>query len=124
MTNGPSKVSWLGQLIQKLKDSKSQDNVKRKPKASVFWPRDLLPSNCPKARIIVLGYDTVVVKLPSGGRTNQNNIFMHGKDLLNEISRTRPLGRRLIFVAHSLGGILVKEVCIADQLHDISYIRI
>lgn len=124
MKNGPSKVPWLGQLIQKLKDSKSQDNVKRKPKASVFWPRDLLPSNCPKARIIVLGYDTVVVKLPSGGRTNQNNIFMHGKDLLNEISRTRPLGRRLIFVAHSLGGILVKEVCIADHLHDISCIRI
>ncbi|KAK4074996.1 uncharacterized protein Triagg1_4660 [Trichoderma aggressivum f. europaeum] len=110
MTNSPSKGPWLQDLIRRFQGSKSQDTTKRNPKASIFWPRDLLPSDCPKARIIVLGYDTVIVKLPSSGRTNQNNIFTHGKDILNELSRTRPLGRRVIFVAHSLGGILVKEI--------------
>ncbi|CAG9980394.1 unnamed protein product [Clonostachys byssicola] len=75
----------------------------------IFWPRDLLPSGCPKARVLVFGYDSKVTKYTSGA-TNQNSVHSHSKDLLFALMRERPSGRRLIFVAHSLGGIVVKEM--------------
>jgi len=77
--------------------------------ASVYWPGDLLPSECPRARILTWGYDTVVTKKLSAP-SNKNNILSHAKDLLFALARERPIGRPIILVAHSLGGIVVKEV--------------
>jgi hypothetical protein len=79
------------------------------PNASVFWPADLLPEVCENARILTFGYDTKVTKYTSGP-TNMNSILSHGKDLLFSLGRQVVPGRPLIFIAHSLGGILVKEV--------------
>src|ERR1700712_490406 len=76
----------------------------------VFWPADLLPEQCPSARILMYGYDTKVSKYMAGA-TNMNSIFSHAKDLLFALGRERAtsIDRPLIFVAHSLGGILAKE---------------
>ena len=79
-------------------------------KNRVFWPRDLLPDDCPRARILVFGYNTVVAKHQLAGAANKNSIFAHSRDLLHEICRHRPPERPTIFVTHSLGGILIKEV--------------
>ena len=79
-----------------------------KPSA-VFWPADLLPDDCPNARILMYGYDTKITKYMAGA-ANKNSIFSYSKDLLFAICRKRTLDRPLIFVAHSLGGIVVKEV--------------
>ncbi|CEI67904.1 unnamed protein product [Fusarium venenatum] len=73
--------------------------------SQTFWPADVLPDVCKKARIITFGYDTKVTKYTSGP-TNMNNILSHGKDFWRERVQERPL----IFLAHSLGGILVKEI--------------
>lgn len=75
----------------------------------VYWPRDLLPDDCPEARIITWGYDTVVTHGYSRA-TSKNNIFAHAKDLLFSLNRERSQDTPIIFVAHSLGGIIVKEV--------------
>lgn len=57
VADGPS-------LIQDLDDSAS--TLSPPPRASnssaVYWPGDLLPSECPQARILVWGYDTVITK--------------------------------------------------------------
>jgi protein SERAC1 len=78
-----------------------------------FWPRDFLPRAFPKARIMVFGYDTKITKYMSAA-TNRNGVYQHSKDLLftlignrkDDKARQRPL----IFIAHSLGGIIVKEM--------------
>jgi len=58
---------------------------------------------------MVYGYDTKISKYLKDA-TNQNSIFSHGKDLLFAVSREHDGERPLIFIAHSLGGIIVKEV--------------
>jgi hypothetical protein len=76
----------------------------------IFWPKDLLKDDCPNARILTFGYNTNV----SNGYSakNQGNIFSHARNLLYalETKRREVDNRRLLFIAHSLGGILVKEV--------------
>ncbi|KAJ8111701.1 hypothetical protein OPT61_g5766 [Boeremia exigua] len=74
----------------------------------VFWPQDLLPSDRPDVRILTWGYDTVITK--GWQRANKNNLFAHARDFMYALERERPYQRPLIFVAHSLGGIMVKEV--------------
>ncbi|KXJ93659.1 hypothetical protein Micbo1qcDRAFT_172568 [Microdochium bolleyi] len=77
---------------------------------TVFWPFDFLAKEdfCSRARILTYGYDSRVTK---GYRpANQNNIFSHAKDLLYSIQREKPPTRPIIFVVHSLGGLLVKEM--------------
>jgi hypothetical protein len=52
----------------------------------------------------------------NGGKpVNKNTVFSHAKDLAYALARQRLLGRPIIFVAHSLGGILVKEVGLNAQ---------
>jgi len=77
--------------------------------SSVFWPGDLLPDECPDARIMVYGYDSHITKHMTGA-TSSNTVFSHAKDFMFALGRARALGRLLVLVAHSLGGIIVKEV--------------
>lgn len=76
---------------------------------ALFWPFDLLPQQCPQARVLTYGYDTKITKYMAGG-TNKNSILSHSKDFMFALGRERVHGRQLIFVCHSLGGIVTKEV--------------
>ncbi|KAI9765965.1 MAG: hypothetical protein M1840_006972, partial [Geoglossum simile] len=76
----------------------------------VFWPRDLLKKDFPIARIMTFGYNTNITQ--GYEAANQGNIFSHARDLLYglEAKRRQSPNRDLVFIVHSLGGILVKEV--------------
>ncbi|KAF4630621.1 hypothetical protein G7Y89_g7518 [Cudoniella acicularis] len=77
----------------------------------VFWPFDLLPDDCGNARILTWGYDSKVSHF-FGGTANKSNITAYARNLLHalKIKRIKCQERSLIFVAHSLGGIIVKDV--------------
>ena len=59
---------------------------------------------------MTFGYNTNITQ--GFKATNQGNVFSHARNLLYglEAKRRQAPNRELVFIAHSLGGILVKEV--------------
>ncbi|KAI8626193.1 ankyrin [Xylariaceae sp. FL1651] len=78
---------------------------------SVYWPRDLLPEIIPQARVLTFGYDTNI-RHSLGGPISQNRLSDHAGDFLAALEgcRHRNPCRPLVFIAHSLGGLLVKDM--------------
>lgn len=73
------------------------------------WLKDLLPSEFPNARILSFGYNSAVALSKSIA-----DISMFGEMLLTRtlMERMKPWQRNrpIIFVGHSLGGIVIKKV--------------
>ncbi|KAI0594829.1 hypothetical protein F4775DRAFT_412770 [Biscogniauxia sp. FL1348] len=93
-------------------------------RSSVYWPRDLLPDTLPTARVLTYGYDTRI-KHAFGSSPNTNTVYDIGWDLLVALEgeRRESSDRPIIFIVHSLGGIVVKEMlrrsdgCKSGQVH-------
>jgi hypothetical protein len=97
-----------------------------KPSRPVYWPRDLVPSSVPSARILTFGYDTRIRHVFSspGSRSTLYDIAWDFLVALEGVRRSYAQeSRPIIFVAHSLGGIVVKELlrrsagCLGYQSH-------
>ncbi|KAH6651265.1 hypothetical protein F5144DRAFT_478620, partial [Chaetomium tenue] len=78
--------------------------------ADRLWLRDFLPSQFRYVRVFTFGYESDLAFAGDG-----SNIPDHATMLLEELSRIRrrdgaATQRRTIFICHSLGGILFKQV--------------
>ncbi|MCJ1434246.1 hypothetical protein MMC27_003613 [Xylographa pallens] len=85
---------------------------------SVFWPKDLLSGDIGNARIFSFGYDADAVNLRH--RVSNETISHHADSLLLKLERERRTNarrmRRIVFVAHSLGGLVVeKALCLSQH---------
>ncbi|KAL9110543.1 MAG: hypothetical protein Q9227_004901 [Pyrenula ochraceoflavens] len=104
-----------GKLLSRFRSSKQdiprQDAPTKSSSDGVFWPVDLLSSDIQNARIISFGYSSKVFGFFYGAN-NQNSLFAHARNLLEELIRLRRQSseRKLIFAAHSMGGLIVKDV--------------
>ncbi|KAL6821892.1 hypothetical protein J3E69DRAFT_339512 [Trichoderma sp. SZMC 28015] len=100
-------------LLKKFlkKKQKQTSPTPDKTMPSVFWPQDLLSKHesCNKARIMIYGYDSDIIKLVD--KANFTSITSLGESLLNGLARMRvdKMYRPLMFITHSLGGLIVKS---------------
>ena len=76
---------------------------------TTFWPKDLLPEVLADVRVFTWGYDA---DIDGFGSRSQSTINQHAGSLLSDIADQREVAEHyktpIIFVAHSLGGIIVK----------------
>lgn len=73
-----------------------------------MWLRDFLPQQIPHARIMSFGYDSVLLFSKS-----TSDVGTFAEQLLESLLSRRmnvPDTRPIIFICHSLGGIVVKKV--------------
>lgn len=68
--------------------SESSDGQNKATGVVFFWPKDLLPEDCPDCRILTWDYETHDSRF-LGGAANQNGFFDHAKNLLYAIDRER-----------------------------------
>lgn len=73
----------------------------------VLWLRDFLPQQLPTARVLLFGYNSNVAF-----ETSILGVREQAENLLNrlKLKRRGAPNRPIVFVAHSLGGIVVKRV--------------
>ncbi|KAK3951352.1 hypothetical protein QBC32DRAFT_371210 [Pseudoneurospora amorphoporcata] len=80
--------------------------------AGVYWPKDLVPTTLPSARVMTFGYDTKIRHF-SQGQISKNTVQDHARELLEQLRDKRlpdaKGSRPLVFIAHSLGGLVVRE---------------
>jgi hypothetical protein len=81
------------------------------PQQSIYWPRDLLPKTIPDARVLTYGYDTNIRHI-FDAPTSKHTVYDIGRNFLVslEAERRSEPSRPVLFIAHSLGGIIVKEM--------------
>ncbi|KAF0318883.1 hypothetical protein GQ607_013842 [Colletotrichum asianum] len=80
------------------------------------WPKTLLPTKIPTARVLTFGYDASVADWRSV--VSVNRVGNHAQNLLSALANFREDGdtneRPLIFVCHSLGGIVCEDALVSS----------
>ena len=75
------------------------------------WLRDFLPLDVHNIRVLLYGYDTTLA-----GSDSKSSIRDYSKSLLESIrafrAGTETEGRPIVFIGHSLGGLLIKEALV------------
>ncbi|KAF2741827.1 hypothetical protein M011DRAFT_413767, partial [Sporormia fimetaria CBS 119925] len=83
----------------------------------VFWPKDLLSRTLPNTRIMTFGYDADIAHFLSAA--SQNRIGEHAGNLVNAVTEVREATdtehRPIIFVTHSLGGLVTEDALLYSK---------
>jgi len=91
---------------------------------STPWPKTLLPRKLRKARILTYGYDAYIVRKSVA---SSNRLIDHATNLLNDLTTDRACckasTRPLIFVTHSLGGLVCKEAILLSRNNPEAHLR-
>ncbi|KXH63433.1 hypothetical protein CSAL01_04547 [Colletotrichum salicis] len=88
------------------------------------WPETLLPPKLSRARILTYGYDAYIVQKSVA---STNGLIDHATNLLNDLATDRACSdassRPLVFVAHSLGGLVCKEAILLSRNNPEPHLR-
>ncbi|SLM34305.1 P-loop containing nucleoside triphosphate hydrolase [Lasallia pustulata] len=87
--------------------------------SGMYWPATLLSRDVPNSRILSFGYDADVVKF--WNPTSQNRVGNHALNMLGGLTRLREKSdtenRKVIFVTHSLGGLVTQDCLCSSRSH-------
>lgn len=93
--------------------------------AKIYWPNKLLKEDIPDARILAFGYDADVTNWYKAASVNR--IGNHAESLLGSVTRfrerTKSENRKLIFVVHSLGGLVVENALALSRSSAETYLQ-
>ncbi|RDW56997.1 hypothetical protein BP6252_13950 [Coleophoma cylindrospora] len=91
---------------------------------STPWPTTLLSPKLPSARLLTWGYDAYVVRKSVASK---NRLIDHATNLLNDLTIDREENdasyRPVIFVVHSLGGLVCKEAIMSSRNNPEPHLR-
>ncbi|KAH7629346.1 hypothetical protein B0T09DRAFT_154863 [Sordaria sp. MPI-SDFR-AT-0083] len=85
------------------------------------WPKKLLPPKLPSARILTYGYDAYVMARGGSGASS-NRLSDHAQNPINDLAGDRARSnaaatrRAIIFVTHSLGGLVCKKGLLSSRI--------
>ena len=80
-----------------------------------IWIRDFLPNDVPFARIFTFGYESAVFSR-SAATIEDKSLLLLNKLALKRERRPDEAPRAILFICHSLGGIIVKKAL--NMAHD------
>ena len=84
----------------------------------VHWPSQLFGQQIPDIRVLSFGYDADVFHFFGKGASN-SRLTNHAESLVGKLVRERARDeteeRKIIFVAHSLGGLLVEQALVHSK---------
>ncbi|KAG6555108.1 hypothetical protein Mapa_003143 [Marchantia paleacea] len=81
---------------------------------SICWPKTWLPVDFPNARILSISYDSSARRCKVEGRVDLKQL---GEILLEDVICSAAVGEKcpVIMVGHSLGGIVIKQLCLEAE---------
>ncbi|XP_074641525.1 protein SERAC1-like [Tubulanus polymorphus] len=87
---------------------------------SPCWPKDWLAKDCPNIRIICVDYDTYLSewapKCPF--EVEKRSLQVRGKEILEKLHLAGVGNRPIVWVGHSMGGLLIKQMLLESWNSD------
>lgn len=108
---GHPRRTWEYKQVPVASSAMHFGGAKTQPLVNNFWPADELGKVVPRANIFTYGYNADVIEGVFHSN-NRNSISQHANDLMVTLELSLENELPIIFVAHSLGGIIVKAVII------------
>ncbi|KAH8429488.1 esterase/lipase family protein [Aspergillus melleus] len=92
-------------------------------KYNVFWPQRILPEDVPKARIWSWGYDADLLHF--WNKHSNNALKDHSSQLCSDLAgvRVEAPNRPILFVVHSLGGIVCENAMVQSTISADEHIK-
>lgn len=88
------------------------------------WPKSMLPDNLEHVRILTYGYDAYPLRKSTA---TSSRLLDHATNLLNDLATDRIISksqsRPLVFVTHSLGGLVTKKAILLSRNHSEPHLR-
>nr|XP_013814584.1 PREDICTED: protein SERAC1 isoform X2 [Apteryx mantelli mantelli] len=103
--------TWRQQDIDRPLDQKASEGEEN---YSQCWPKTWLASDCPALRIISVEYDTHLSdwKAKCPVEAHRKSIAYRSNELLDKLRAAGIGDRPLVWVSHSMGGLLVKKMLV------------
>ncbi|KAF6834218.1 hypothetical protein CMUS01_06243 [Colletotrichum musicola] len=102
-----------------------RENTWTSPTATDPWPKSLLPARISNVRVLTFGYDATIADWRS--ILSNNIVGNHAQDLLNALADLRgeddSNARPIIFVCHSIGGLVCEYALVSSSQHPEKHLR-
>lgn len=101
------------------------DQTWRHNKSRIHWPTDFLRKDIPDCRILNFGYDADILAILNS--PSLNRLHHHAENLVGDLvrhrERTGTQDRAILFVAHSLGGLVTQAALNMSEHNAKAYLR-